>query len=349
VLSLTALKIKGYEKVVMARDPAAKFRAVIAVHNTFRGPSLGGVRMFPYRSEAKAIQDAVRLSKAMSYKAAVSGLKLGGGKAVLIGNPAKDKTRELFLALGDFIERLKGIYIAAEDSGIAPEDLDIMAERTRHVTGASIRLGGSGDPSPGTARGILKGIQTCLSEVYGRPGLKGTTVALQGVGQVGLELAKLLDRKGARLIIADLSAERLRRARKLFSFREAAPGEIHRVPADVFSPCGLGGVLHPKTIRELRAKIVAGGANNQFIDEQRDARLLFRRGILHAPDYVINAGGLIQLYVRELLKKKDITPWIERIDATLRKIFTLSRREKLPPLWIAHRLAAAGLKRKKSA
>lgn len=348
MLKIKFLKIKGYEKTAVAEDRDSGLRAVIAVHSTSLGPSLGGVRMFPYPSQKAALTDALRLAKAMTYKAAISNLKLGGGKAVVIGNPAKDKTRELFLSLGEFIHQLKGDYLAAEDSGICSDDLDIVSERTPYVTGTLRLKFGSGDPSPATALGILTGIRACLKEISGKDSLNGVTVAIQGVGQVGYGLARLLKKSKADLIVSDVSRERTRKAADELGARIVPPSKIHAVKADVFAPCALGGILHSKTIPQIRARIVAGGANNQFQKEERDAPLLFKRGILHAPDYVINAGGLIQLYVKEILKKKDITPWIEGIDKTLAQIFRLSKAQNQPPLFIAHKLAAEKIKRRTS-
>ena len=345
MLKLKILKIKGYEKVVAAEDASSGLRAVIAVHSTALGPSLGGVRMFPYLSSAAALKDAVLLSKAMTYKAAISNLKLGGGKAVVMGHPSRDKTRELFLSLGEFIHRLKGVYIAAEDSGICSDDLDIVSEKTPYVTGTKRLKFGSGDPSPATALGIFTGMRACLKEISGSGSLSGVTVAVQGVGQVGFGLAKLLKKAKARLIISDVSEARLYQAADFLDAKITAPAKIHAVKADIFAPCALGGVLNSATIPQIRARMVAGGANNQFVDEAKHASQLFKRGVLHAPDYVINAGGLIQLYVKEILKKRDITPWIEGIDKTLAKIFRLSREEKRPPLFIARELAAEKISR----
>lgn len=345
MLKIKFLKIKGYEKTAVAEDRDSGLLSVIAVHSTALGPSLGGVRMFPYPSQKAALADAMRLAKAMTYKAAISNLKLGGGKAVVIGNPSKDKTRELFLSLGEFIQQFKGDYLAAEDSGICSDDLDIVSERTPYVTGTRRLPFGSGDPSPATALGILTGIRACLKEVSGKDSLNGVTVAIQGVGQVGYGLARLLKKSKAAIIVSDVSGERAQKAADELGARIVPPSKIHVVQADVFAPCALGGILNSKTIPQIRARIVAGGANNQFQKEERDARLLFKREILHAPDYVINAGGLIQLYVKEILKKRDITPWIEGIDTTLARIFRLSKSKSEPPLFIAHALAAGKIKK----
>ena len=343
--AIKPIKVSGYEKVTKVNDRASHLHAIIAVHNTVLGPSLGGIRMWSYHSEKEALEDALRLAKAMTYKASISNLNLGGGKAVVIGDPKRDKTKELFLALGDFIETLKGIFIAAEDSGIKPEDVDIVAQRTRHVTGTTRH--GSGDPSPTTAWGVFAGIQACCRQVFKNDDLKNFKVAVQGVGQVGFALAELLHEAGARLIVSDFSKDRAERAARNLKAEVVSPEKIHLVEADVFSPCGFGGILNPKTIGEIKAKIVAGGANNQFENEKRDSLLLAKRGILHAPDYVINAGGLIQLYVKEILQEQELTLWIEQIAATLEKIFSISRKEKKPPLLVAHRLAEERIKKKK--
>ena len=210
MLELRQIRVAGYEKVVIGKDAEAKLHAVIAVHNTALGPSLGGVRMWPYASEKAALRDALRLAQAMTFKAAVSGLKLGGGKAVVIGDPRRDKSRALFLALGQMIARLHGIYIAAEDSGIEPRDLDTVAEKTKHVTGTSPSRGGSGDPSPATAKGILIGIEAASRAAFGSTKLEGMTVSLQGLGQVGLALAKLLARRGVAELVVKQQPTQLR-------------------------------------------------------------------------------------------------------------------------------------------
>ena len=333
------LKIKGFETVVVGKDPSTNFHAIIAVHSTRLGPSLGGIRMWPYKHEKEALYDVLRLAEAMSKKAAISGLKVGGGKAVIIGNPATEKTRPLLHSMGRFIDSLKGQYIAAKDSGILPEDLDVVAEQTCYVTGTTSKQGGSGDPSLSTAKGVLAGMQAACQLVYGTQDLSGRVVAIQGVGHVGWNLGKLLFKHGAKLVVADLQPERSTRAQQSWKASVVPLSKIHSVRADIFAPCALGGVLNAQTIPQLKAKIVAGGANNQFMDEERDPYRLMKRNILHAPDYVLNAGGLIQLVVREILHQRRVAPWIGNIQRTVHQVVTTALQDHLPPLVIANRLA----------
>ncbi len=329
--------------MIVGTDPEVNQHAIIAVHSTARGPGLGGMRMWPFRSEKEALADVLRLSKAMSAKAAMAGLKLGGGKSVIIGDPAKDKSRELFRQFGQMVQSLKGAYIAAEDSGILPPDLNLVAEKTRHITGLSPSKGGSGVPSTGTAQGVLYGIQTSLREVFGAKDLDGCTVAIQGVGSVGLNLAKLLIRKKAKLIVSDIDKERCALAARLGA-KVVRPDRIHAVKAEVFAPCALGGILNAKTIPRIKAAIVAGGANNQFQNARQDPYRLARRGILHAPDYVINAGGLIRLYVKEVVKTDDLAVHLRQVAKTLAEVYEIARAEKKPPQVVADRLAEEKIK-----
>ncbi len=339
MLKTKCLKIKGFETVVVGKDPSAHFHAIIAVHSTRLGPSLGGIRMWPYKNENEALRDVLRLAQAMSKKAAISGLQVGGGKAVIIGDPGKDKTRSVLLLMGALIESLKGQYIAAKDSGIVPEDLNVVAEKTRYVTGTTGKNGGSGDPSLSTAKGVLRGMQAACQVVFGSQDLKNRVVAIQGVGYVGWNLGNLLVKHGAKLIVADLQPERAAGAQRAWNAKVVPLWRIHRVRADIFAPCALGGILNAKTIPQLRARIVAGGANNQFQDEERDPYLLMRRHIVHVPDYVLNAGGLIQLVVREVLHQRRVAPWIANIQRTVQQVLLASAREHLPPLIVANRMA----------
>jgi leucine dehydrogenase len=339
MLKVKQLKIKGFETVVVGTDSSSDFHAIIAVHSTQLGPSLGGIRMWPYRNETEGLQDVLRLATAMTKKAAISGLPMGGGKAVIIGDPAKDKTRNLFLSMGELIETLHGKYIAAKDSGILPEDLDIVSEKTRHVTGSTKKQGGSGDPSLATAKGVLAGMQAACKFVFGTKCLKGRVVAIQGIGQVGWNLGNLLFQQGAKLFVADLQPSRVKQAQRSWTASVVPLFKIHQVPADIFAPCALGGILNADTIPHLRANIVAGGANNQFLDEEQDPFRLMKRNILHVPDYVLNAGGLIHLFVREILHQRRVAPWILNIERTVHQVLAASLQEQLPPLVVANRMA----------
>jgi leucine dehydrogenase len=289
------------------RDPDAGLHAVIAIDDPARLPAVGGCRMWPYGSEAAAIEDALLLARAMSLKCAAAGLPFGGGKAAIIGDPARDKTPELLRAFGRMVERLGGRYVTAEDVGISVTDLDVVARETRHVAGRSPDAGSSGDPSPLTARGVLVGMRAGLVELRGNDALSGVRVAVQGLGQVGFSLCRLLHEEGASLVVADLDRERVERACHDLGARAATPDEIVFQDVDVLAPCALGGVIDAQAVPKLRARLIAGAANNVLADPSLADRLT-ERGILYAPDYLINAGGILHI-AAELLGHD--TTWVD--------------------------------------
>ena len=316
----------GYEQIVFCSDDQSGLRAIIAIHSTALGPALGGTRFYPYASEQDALIDVLRLAKGMTYKAAAAGLDLGGGKAVILGDPKRIASEELFRAYGRFIETLGGRYITAEDVGTALEDMDVVRRESRWVTGCSHTYGGSGDPSPVTAYGVLHGIKACALEVFGDADLKGRTVALQGVGKVGHALCGYLVEEGAKVTIADIDVDNLARAVSDYGVETTPLDKIHAFEADVFAPCALGGGINDDTISELRCKIIAGAANNQLEREEHGDKLR-DLGILYAPDFVINAGGLINVedelrgYDREraMLKVQGIYKQLQHIFAMARE------------------------------
>lgn len=284
-----------HEQVIFCNDPSSGLRAIIAIHNTVLGPAVGGTRMRHYASDDEALQDALRLSRSMTYKAAISGLNLGGGKAVIIADPTTQKTEPLLRSFGRYVQSLAGRYITAEDVGTTVQDMEIVRMETDYVTGISRALGGSGDPSPVMALGIYEGIKACAKQRWGTESLEGVSVAVQGLGHIGYHLCQHLYRDGAQIFATDPNADNLRQAANKFSLEVVAPEEIYACDCDIFSPCALGGVLDDTSIAQLKCQIVAGGANNQLVDEQRHAAMLAERDILYAPDYVINAGGLINV------------------------------------------------------
>jgi len=305
------------------RDLDAGLHAVIAIDDPTRLPAVGGCRMWPYHCEAAAIEDAVRLARAMSLKCTSAGLPFGGGKAVIIGDAARDKTPALLRAFGRMVERLDGRYVTAEDVGISVADLDLVARETRHVAGRSPAAGSSGDPSPCTARGVLVGIRAGLMELSGSDSLSGVRVAVQGVGQVGFALCGLLHAEGASLVVSDLESHRVERVCRELGARTAAPQEILFQDVDVLAPCALGGVIDAQAVPKLRARLVAGAANNVLADPAL-ADALAARDILYAPDYLINAGGIIHI-AAELLDHDEA--WIDRqIQAIAPRIRTALRR-----------------------
>ena len=319
----------GYEQVVFCSDDQSGLRSIIAIHSTALGPALGGTRFYPYESEEDALVDVLRLAKGMTYKAAAAGLDLGGGKAVIIGDPKRIGSEELFRAYGRFVETLGGRYITAEDVGTALEDMDVVKRESRWVTGCSHTYGGSGDPSPVTAYGVLNGIKACLLEVFGDPSLKDRTVALQGVGKVGHALCGYLVKEGAKVTIADIDVDNLARAVSDFGVETTPLETVHAVEADIFAPCALGGGINDDTISDLKCKIIAGAANNQLARQEHGDKLR-DLGILYAPDFVINAGGLINVedelrgYDRERAMHK-----VEGIYKQLQNIFAMARERNI--------------------
>lgn len=328
-----------HEQVVFFYDRESGLRAIVALHDTTLGPAVGGCRMWPYATEADAITDVLRLSQGMTYKAALAELPYGGGKTVIIGDPRTGKSAALFRALGRAIESLEGRYYTGEDVGTSPTDMDWAGETTAYVLGRT--RGGSGDPSPVTARGVWLGIRAAVRHKLGRDDLVGIRVAVQGLGHVGYNLAKLLAQDGAQLIVADLDAARAERAADEFGARCVDGAAILGVEAEVLAPCALGGVIDDATLPQLRCAIVAGAANNQLL-EARHGAALHARGILYAPDYVINAGGLINI-AQELepggYDRQRALQRVATIERTLMAIFDRARREDLPPSQIADRMA----------
>ncbi len=295
-MKLTEFPVEGYEKVVHCEDHDNGLRAFISVHDTTLGAALGGIRMWSYMTDQQAFTDVNRLAKSMTYKSAVAGLGLGGGKSVIIGNPQTDKSVRLFRAMGRFIDTLEGLYIAAEDVGTTLADLCLVREATPFVTGLSRERGSSGDPAPFTALGVFLGMRACLERQLGTDDFTGVRVAVQGCGSVARHLCKRLHEAGAVLIVCDVIPEKAQSMAEQYEARVASPEAIYDVECEVYAPCALGGILNDDTLPRLRCQIVAGSANNQCLTEEHADRLR-ERGILYAPDFVINAGGVINIAV----------------------------------------------------
>ncbi|MDP2952642.1 MAG: amino acid dehydrogenase [Chloroflexota bacterium] len=330
----------NYEQVAYWTEAGVGLRAIIAIHDTTLGPALGGVRMRPYASEEEALLDVLRLARAMTYKAAGAGLSLGGGKGVIIGDPNRDKSEVLFRSFGRFVKSLGGRYITTEDVGTTVADMEYISQETGYVTGLPLSGGGSGDPSPATALGIMAGMRACLEEVFGNASLRGKTVAVQGVGKVGSSLARLLRKEGAILVVSDVDKAAAQRMREEVKATVVAPEDIYDVPCDVFSPNAYGAVLNDHTIPRLRCRIMAGGANNQLEDEERHGDALLQRGILYGPDYILNAGGIINLSVE--LTGYDIEEAQDKVGQvyhTTQKVIVLAKAEKISTARAANRLA----------
>jgi len=311
-----------HEQVAFYQDAKSGLKAIIAVHNTNLGPSLGGCRMWPYADDGEALNDVLRLSRGMTYKSAMAGLKLGGGKSVIIGDPRQDKTPELLRAMGDFINTLGGRYITAEDSGTSVEDMHIIGERTRFVSGLIEGSEHGGDPSPSTAYGVFVGLKAAVEHRWGRADLNGLKVSLQGVGNVGFRLARLLTEAGAELFVTDIFQDNIDRAVSELGATAVGADEIFDLDADLFAPCALGAVLNDDTIARLKVGAVAGAANNQLAEE-RHAAALREKGILYSPDYVINAGGIIDVYYQQHgdYNPAQVKEHIETIGTTMKEVF----------------------------
>ena len=330
---------EGYEQVIFCQDRKAGLKAIIAIHNTNLGPGTGGCRMYPYKDTTAAVEDVLRLSKGMSYKAAISGLKLGGAKAVIIGNPKTDKTPELLKRFGQFVESLHGQYITAKDVGITGDDLMKMHEHTQHILGIDGLAGSSGDPSPMTAFGVFCGMKAAAKHAFGEASLKGKRIAVQGLGYVSHALVKHLVSEGASVVGADVDAATVVRFQQEFGIDIVHPDAILGEHCDILSPNALGAIVNHQSIPHIKAKVIAGAANNQLATDE-DGFELRRRGIVYAPDYAINAGGLINIYHErggyDAARAHDHTGGIYR---TIEEVLMRADKEGLPPHRIADRMA----------
>ncbi|RXK19326.1 Glu/Leu/Phe/Val dehydrogenase dimerization domain-containing protein [Macrococcus sp. DPC7161] len=328
-----------YEQVVFCQDKASGLKAIIAIHDSTLGPALGGCRMWPYATEEEAVEDALRLARGMTYKNAAAGLNLGGAKTVVIGDPKKDKSEALFRALGRYIQSLNGRYITAEDVGTTVNDMDIMHEETDFVVGLSESYGSSGNPSPMTALGVYKAMKRTAKEAFGTDDLKDKVVAVQGVGNVSYTLCKYLHDEGAKLIVTDIFQESIDRAVNDFGATAVKPEEIYSVDADIFAPCALGAILNDETIPQLKVKAVCGSANNQ-LKEMKHADMLASRGIIYAPDFVVNSGGVINV-ADELngYNEDRATKKINEIYDQMDKVFTIAKRDNISTAVAAERMA----------
>jgi leucine dehydrogenase len=340
-MNITEIEVEGYERVAKAWDRESGLTALIAVHDTTLGPALGGLRMWNYDREEDALVDVLRLSRGMTYKSAVANTGLGGGKSVIIGDAWTQKTEALFLAMGRFVDDFDGKYITAEDVGTCTDDMVIVKRTTDRVAGLPFDLGGSGDPSPATARGTYLSIKHCLERVQGSSDLAGKRIALQGVGHVGQPLARMLKDEGAELIVCDVVADYLEWAKREVDAEVVDPDAIYGVECDVFSPNALGAILNDDTIPQLKTRIIAGAANNQLL-EPRHGEQLKELGILYAPDFVVNAGGIINVsvevgpegYDADVAKKK-----IDGIVDSLRAVLDTADEEGITPLDAAEKVA----------
>lgn len=335
----------AHEGVFFGHDAKSGLKAIIAIHNTHLGPALGGCRMWPYTTDDDALKDVLRLSKGMTYKSALANLPLGGGKAVIIGDPRQEKTPELLKAMGRFIESVNGRYITAEDSGTSVPDLKVMAEETSYVAGIMEKPCAdghlrSGDPSPSTAYGVFRGLKSAVEFRLGHTDLSGLKVAIQGVGNVGYRLARYLRDAGAELWVTDIYDDMVQRCVTELGATAVPADQIYGLEVDVFAPCAMGGILNAQTVTQLKAKVVAGAANNQ-LEASVHGDLLRERGILYAPDYAINSGGIIDVCYERLgrFDPSAVNQHIESIHGTLMEIFTRADNEQQSTHIIADQVA----------
>ncbi|WP_275287608.1 Glu/Leu/Phe/Val family dehydrogenase [Halomonas elongata] len=328
-----------HQRIVFGSDAESGLRAIIAIHDTRRGPALGGLRIFPYTSDDEALTDVLRLSRGMTYKSALADLPLGGGKAVIIADPRRDKTPALLRAMGRLVDSLNGDYITAEDSGSSEADMRVIAETTEHVGGLG-QDGVSGDPSPFTARGVFCAMRSAVRHGLGRDDVDGLRVAIQGVGHVGAHLARQLHEAGARLVMTDVDRDALGRIAESLDAEVTTPDDIVDADVDVFAPCAMGAALSGPVVERLKARVVCGAANNQLASPEV-AGLLKARGILYTPDYVANAGGVIEIawQRRHDYRRDDVMSHIAGIETTLDEIFDRAHREQADPTSVADALA----------
>ena len=336
------LSSTDHELVTHCYDPSTGLKAIIAVHNTTLGPGVGGTRMWPYQSSQEALTDALRLSRGMTLKNALAGLEFGGGKAVIIGDSRKDKTEALLRRYGKFIDNLNGKYITAEDVGMTMEDMALIRRETDSVSGLSTLLGGSGDPSSVTAYGTYLGMKAAQQYLTGSDSLNGKRITVQGIGSVGSELVALLINEGAKVNVFDIYQDKLKAVTDKHEVHVLKETELYSTPVDIFAPCALGGILQPDNIKQLDCAIVAGAANNQLLDEKRDSELLKEKGILYAPDFAVNAGGIINIsveYEAESYNRELALHKAERIYHTILNILKIADEKSISShqaaLWLA--------------
>jgi len=334
---LTDMSVYDHEQVVFCQDQATGLKAIIAVHNTVCGPALGGTRMWNYATEAEAVTDVLRLSRGMTYKNALAGLNLGGGKAVIIGDSKTQKNEALFRRFGKFVNSLSGKYITAEDVGISPQDMTWVNMETNHVAGLP---GKSGDPSPVTAFGVYMGMKACAKEQFGSDSLAGKKVAVQGIGHVGEYLVKHLTDEGAKVYITDINEEALKRVAAKYNAEVVGVNAIYDLDIDIYAPCALGATLNDDTLSRLKCSIIAGAANNQLKQEDVHGKIVMEKGLIYAPDFMLNAGGVINCYA----EVADLTAaWAmakaEDIYNTTANILKRSKENNIPTYAIANRMS----------
>ena len=334
---ISQMSMMGHEQVLFCNDESTGLKAIIAVHNTVLGPALGGTRVWAYNNELEALNDVLRLSRGMTYKNAISGLNLGGGKAVIIGDARTIKSEALFRRFGKFVNGLAGKYITAEDVGVSPLDMNYVSMETQHVVGLP---GKSGDPSPVTAYGVYMGMKAAAKIQFGSDSLSGKKIAVQGVGHVGEYLVKHLTEEGALVSITDIHEETLSRVAQTYGAKIVAPNDIYDIDMDIYAPCALGATINDDTLSRLKCSVIAGAANNQLMDEQKHGVEVMKKGIIYAPDFTINAGGVINCFSEvQGLSAAWAHSKAEEIYTTIHSIVKRSQDTQIPTYQIANKMA----------
>lgn len=332
--------LNNHEQLVFCNDNETGLKAIVAIHNTVLGPSLGGTRMWAYNNELEAITDALRLSRGMTYKSSLAGLNLGGGKAVIIGDSKTQKSEALMRRFGKFINSLSGKYITAEDVGVNTKDMEYIKMETDFVTGLPVNMGGSGDPSPVTAYGVYLSMKASAKEMWGNESLAGKKIVVQGIGNVGESLVEYLVKDGAKVYINDINEERLKSVAKATGAEVVAADKLYDMDMDIYAPCALGATVNTDTLNRLKCAIICGSANNQLADENVHGKMVIEKGILYAPDFVVNAGGIINVYYElEGYNRERALSHAEKIYQTTLNIFKVSKEQNIPTYMAANRLA----------
>ena len=337
---IESMQALGHEQVVHFYDQSTGLKAIIAIHNTQLGPALGGTRMWAYANEAEALTDVLRLSRGMSYKAAITGLNLGGGKAVIIGDAKTQKSEALMRRFGKFVDGLSGRYITAEDVNVGTKDMEYIAMETRHVTGLPEFLGGGGDPSPVTAYGVYLGMKSSAKEAYGNDSLEGKKILVQGIGKVGHHLVGYLAKENAIIYVNDINEDNLKAVAAEYKVQIVDSASMFDLDIDIYAPCALGATINDASLERLRCSIIAGAANNQLADETIHGLLCQQKGILYAPDFLINAGGLINVSIElEGYNRDRAMRTTENIYASAKNVFRIAKAENISTNNAAKRLA----------
>lgn len=337
---IAQMMLNNHEQIVFCNDNSTGLKAIIAIHNTVLGPSLGGTRMWNYNNEMEALTDVLRLSRGMTYKSSVAGLNLGGGKAVIIGDAKKLKSEALLRRFGKFVDSLGGKYITAEDVAMSSRDMEIINMETKFVSGLPENMGGSGDPSPVTAYGVYVSMKASAKEAFGTDSLSGKKVLVQGIGNVGMHLVEHLTKEGAKVYVYDITEERVKIAVEKHKAEFVSADKMFDLDIDIYAPCALGATVNDDTLGRLKCKVICGAANNQLADEKKHGEMVVSKGILYAPDFVVNAGGIINVYYElEGYNRERALSHAEKIYDTTWNIIQMAKTEKIPTYMAANRLA----------